>query len=43
MIKIAEMKMDIPEEIKKNFDKEKYIQMLKEKIQKQIEGGKNIK
>ena len=32
--------MDIPEEVKKNSDKEKYIQMLEEKIQKQMEGGK---
>lgn len=42
MIKIAEMKIDISEETKKYFDKEKYIQMLKEKIQKRMEGGKNI-
>lgn len=27
---------------KKNFDKEEYIQMLEEKIQKRMEGGKNI-
>lgn len=37
MEKIAEMKMDISEEAKKNFDKEEYMQMLEEKIQKQKE------